>query len=70
MERPYCTVEYINQNYQYRVYDHTGAIMVYTTNRTVAEQFLAMARKGISARVYYFLEYYNWKVPKRYLWEL
>lgn len=67
MERPYCTVEYINQNYHYRVYDHTGAIMVYTQSRTVAQQFLDMANQGISARVYYFLEYYNWKIPKRFL---
>lgn len=64
---PYCTVEYVNQNYHYRVYDYTGSMMVYTTNRTVADQFLQLAQQGISARVYYWLERWNYRVPKQYL---
>lgn len=68
MERePYCTVEYFDLNRWYRVYDHTGSLMVYTTSETVATEFLAMARRGISARLYRFLEYYHWRIPKRYL---
>ena len=66
-QEPYCTVEYMDQLYYYRVYDRTGSIMIYTTNRTVAQQFLDMANLGISARLYRFLEYYNWQIPRRFL---
>lgn len=67
MERPYCRIEYHDQEPVYRVYDQHGSLMCYTKSRRVAGQFLDMAHKGISARLYYFLEYYNWKIPKRYL---
>ena len=67
MTRPYRRSEFVNLEYRYTVYDHTGAVMISTNNITTADQYLAMARKGISARVYYFLEYYNWQIPRRYL---
>ncbi len=63
----YCSIEYQDQEPVYRVYDHTGALLCYTHSRRVAGQFLDMARQGISARLYYFLEYYNWRIPRRYL---
>ena len=67
VQEPYCTVEYLDQNYHYRVYDHQGSLMCFTQSRSVAQQFLDMANLGISARMYYFLEYYNWKIPRRFL---
>lgn len=63
----YCSIEYQGSDPVYRVYDHTGALLCYTHSRSVAGQMLELAQKGISARLYYFLEYYNWKIPKRFL---
>jgi hypothetical protein len=65
-QQPYCTVEYLNQSYTYRVYDRVGTLMCYTTSHTVAQQFLNMANQGISSRVYYWLERWNWRIPKQY----
>ena len=67
MERPYCRIEYQDQEPVYTVYDHTGSLLCHTHSRTVAQQFLDMANKGISAKLYRFLEYYNWRIPKRFL---
>lgn len=67
MSKPYIRSEYMNLEYRYTVYDHTGAVMISTASITTANQYLAIAHKGISARVYRFLEYYNWQIPRRYL---
>jgi len=67
MRKPFLRSEYTNLEYRYTVYDRTGAVMVSTTSITVANQYLDLARRGISARFYRFLEYYNGQIPKRYL---
>ena len=67
MTEPCCTVEYHDHDYVYRVYDRMGSLMCITHSRSVADQFLGMARLGITARLYYWLERWRWRVPKRYL---
>lgn len=63
--QPYCRIELKDHTMTYTVYDQWGLIMAHTTSRSVAQQFLALANKGISARVYYWLERWNWRVPRR-----
>lgn len=65
--QPYCQVDLIDLQQHYRVYDHRGSLMVATTSRAVAKQYLDLANQGISARVYYWLERWNYRVPRRYL---
>jgi hypothetical protein len=50
----------------YQVWDHRGSLFIVTTNRVIAEEYLQIARAGYSARVWYWLERWHWRVP-RYL---
>lgn len=70
MSEPYCTVHYRECLPQYTVYDHTGAIMIQTGSRAAAAQYLELANRGISARVHYWLERWNYKIPKSIIAQL
>ena len=59
-----CTVHYVDQLPQYTVYDRFGSIMVRTGSLRVANQFLELARRGISAQLYGLLEKWNYRIPR------
>ena len=59
-----CTVHYVDQLPQYTVYDRFGSIMVRTGSLRVANQFLELARRGISAQLYGLMEKWNYMIPR------
>ena len=59
-----CTVHYVDQLPQYTVYDRFGSIMVRTGSLRVANQFLELARRGISAQLYGLMEKWNYRIPR------
>lgn len=64
MSEPYCTVHYREYLPEYTVYDRTGAVMIRTGSRAAAAQYLELAHRGISARVHYWLERWNYQIPR------
>ncbi len=62
--RPYCVREYINLQSQYTVYDRTGAMMIRTGSRTAAGQYLRLAQQGVTAQLHYWLERWNYQIPR------
>ncbi len=67
MQKPRLTVTYDDHCPTYTVYDRWGSIMIRTGSLRTADQFVKLAQKGISARVYYWLERWNYRVPKRFV---
>ncbi len=61
---PCCTVHYVDHLPEYTVYDRFGSIMVRTGSLRVANQFLKLARRGISAQLYGLMEKWNYRIPR------
>ncbi len=59
-----CTVRYYDHCPEYTVYDRFGSIMVRTGSRRIANDYLELAHMGISAQLHYWLERWNYRIPK------
>ncbi len=62
--RPYCVREYRDQQFTYTVYDRTGAVMIRTGSRRAAGEYLKIAKQGITASLHYWLERWNYQIPR------
>ncbi len=65
MERtPHCRIYYYEGLPHYVVYDRFGSVMALTESRSIAQQYLDLANRGISAQLHYWLERWNYRIPK------
>ncbi len=64
MERTWgCRIHWEDHTQIYTVYDRFGSIMIRTGSRAAAAEYLALAERGISAQLHYWLERWNYRVP-------